>query len=448
MQLPCTVRRLNGCAYPYHSGVPSETRERLEEALLHNKVKALVATSALGMGFDKPDLGFVIHYHRPGSAVHYYQQVGRAGRALSQAYGVMLGGSDDQEITDYFIRTAFPPEGHVQEVLAALQDAEDGLTMERLERNVNLSRAQVEKVLKMLRAKPQAPVAMRQEGRGAAVWYATPVPYQADTEKIARLTAIRQLEQQRMHEYLEGRECLMRFLARELDDPDPQPCGRCAVCLGAPLVPETFSTAVAAEALTFLRRSDVLIEPRKRWKADALTGYGWKGNIDGTLQAELGRSLSVWGDEGWGSMVQQGKQIGRFDDALIPPLVSLIRERWNPRPAPAWVTCVPSLNHPTLVPEFAGRLAAALDLPFVPSVRKLRASEPQKVMQNSFQQARNLDGVFAVDPWRGMKGPVLVVDDMVDSGWTFTVVAALLREAGSGPVYPLALADTGTAEDT
>ncbi len=203
-----------------------------------------------------------------------------------------------------------------------------------------------------------------------------------------------------------------------------------------------------SEALAFLRRSDAVIKPKKRWKADALIGYGWKGNIGGTLQAEEGRALSVWGDEGWGRIVQQGKQTGRFDDTLIPPLVALIRERWQPDPAPVWVTCVPSLTRPSLVPDLARRLAAALGLPFVPSVRKVRASEPQKTMQNSYQRARNLDGTFAIDAWDGIDGPVLLLDDMVDSGWTFTVIAALLRQAGSGPVYPLALADTSTAEDT
>jgi len=434
-------------ASPYHADVPGEERERLEESLLSNEVKALIATSALGMGFDKPDLGFVIHYQRPGSAVHYYQQVGRAGRALSQAYGVLLGGSDDAEITEYFIQSAFPPEGHVQVVLRALLDADDGLKMEQLERRVNLSKTQLEKVLKMLRAKPLAPVATRRD-KTATVWYATPVRYQPDTEKIAHLTAIRRVEQERMSEYLHSTDCLMRFLARELDDPDPAPCGRCAACLGAPLLPITFSPAIAADALAFLCRNEARIKPKKRWKADALIGYGWKGNIGGTLQAEEGRVLSVWGDEGWGRVVRQGKLAGRFADTLVPPLVDLVKQRWQPDPAPTWVTCVPSLSRPTLAPDLAGRLASALGLPFIPCVRKVRASEPQKMMRNSYQQARNLDGAFAVTSWRGMGGPVLLLDDMVDSGWTFTIIAALLRQAGSGPVYPLALADTSTTEDT
>ena len=157
--------------------------------------------------------------------------------------------------------------------------------------------------------------------------------------------------------------------------------------------------------------------------------------------AEEGRALCVWGDAGWGELVKRGKQIdGRFDNALIDALVELVRQRWLPEPAPGWVTCVPSLTHPTLVADMAQRLAQRLGLPFVAAVCKVRPTEPQKRMQNSFQQAHNIAGAFVVDRWSGIDGPVLLVDDMVDSGWTFTVVAALLREAGSGPVFPLALA--------
>ena len=429
-------------AHSYWGGQDSELRVDLEERLLRNEIKALVATTALGMGFDKPDLSFVIHYQRPGSVVHYYQQVGRAGRAVPRAYGILLGGHEDDEITEYFIRTAFPPEAHCEEVLQALYRAEDGLSRVDLEQRVNLSSIQIEKVLKSLAVKSPTPIS-----KLGSRWYANPVSYVPDRDKIAALTRIRYQEQARMQEYMCSSECLMLFLERELDDPSPAPCGRCAVCRGEPLLPEEYSWDLALKAVQFLRRCDHQIDPRKRWPADALDVYGWRGSIAGALQAAPGRALCSWGDDGWGELVRRGKQeTGRFDDALVDAAVALLRERWRPDPFPTWVTCVPSLDHPELVPDVSTRVAKALGRPFVPSVRKVRRTEPQKAMQNSYQQAHNLARAFTVRPWSGFGGPVLLLDDMVDSRWTFTVIAALLRSAGSGPVFPLALSSSAGSE--
>ncbi len=436
------LRSQDIAAYAYHADVEAAAREDLERRLLGNRLKALIATTALGMGFDKPDLGFVIHFQRPGSVVHYYQQVGRAGRAVPQAYGILLSGSEDREITEYFIRTAFPSEAHVTEVLDALSNVEDGLTLVMLERQVNLTRGQIEKVLKSLVVKSPAPVT-----KLGSKWYTTPVRYVPDQEKVERLTAIRQAEQARMADYMRSRECLMLFLARELDDPRAVPCGRCAVCRGGPLLPAESSGALVVEAARFLRRADVPIAPRKQWPGDALAALGWAGRIPAGLRAETGRALCLWGDDGWGPLVREGKwNAGRFSDALVAGAVEMMRERWRPSPFPTWVTCIPSLQHPELVPGFARLVAAELRLPFVEAVCKTRQTRPQKEMQNSYQQAHNLAGTFDVTPWTGMGEPVLLVDDVVDSGWTFTIVAALLRQAGSGSVFPLALAQTAKNE--
>lgn len=423
-------------AAAYHADVDPAQREALEQRLLANDLKVLVATTALGMGFDKPDLGFVIHFQRPSSVVHYYQQVGRAGRAVNDAYGIMLSGDEDQDIADYFIRTAFPPEAHSRDVLAALEQADDGFTLNQLEARLNLSHSQIEKVLKLLSLESPAPVT-KQGSR----WYATPISYTPDTQKVERLKSLRQAEQARMHDYLHSRECLMQFLGRELDDPSAKPCGRCAVCVGAPLIPVEYGIERANQASAFLRRTEQAIEPKKSWKGDSLNQHGFSGRIPSELRAEPGRALSVWGDAGWGTLVKHGKQHdGRFDGTLVQGLVEMIRERWNPQPFPGWVTCVPSQTHPDLVPDLARRLATALNLPFVPCIQKIRPTEPQKLMQNSYQQARNLAEAFTIEAWERMAEPVFLVDDMIDSGWTLTVITALLRKAGSGSVFPVALA--------
>ncbi|MCL2928638.1 MAG: RecQ family ATP-dependent DNA helicase [Trichodesmium sp. MAG_R01] len=418
----------------YHSKKNTEEKEELEQQLLNNEIKALIATVALGMGFDKPDLGFVIHYQRPGSVVHYYQQVGRAGRAVENAYGILLSGEEDEEITNYFIETAFPPEAHNQAILDALNQAEDGLSVPMLEEKLNLTNGQINKVLKLLSIETPSPIKKIQ-----SKYYATPINYQTDTEKIARLNEIRHQEQDRMLDYMHSQECLMQFLRKELDDPNPSPCGKCAICLGKPLLPGNVSSKFVTEAVQFLRTREQIIETRKVWPKNALLTYNLTGKISKDLQAEIGRSLSLWNDAGWGQFVKKGKyKDNHFEDSLVQATYDMI-QRWQPQPFPTWVTCIPSLKRPELVPNFARRLAKKLGLPFVPCIIKIRQTS-QKEMRNSYQKAHNLDGAFKIDNWEEIRGNVFLVDDIVDSRWTFTVVAALLRNAGSGKVFPLALA--------
>ncbi len=429
-------------AKAYHSRIDDECRSSLEQALLKNEVKALVATTALGMGFDKPDLGFVIHFQRPGSAVHYYQQVGRAGRALADAYGILLHGEEDDDIIDYFIRTAFPPQAHVKEILSALESADGGLTVAEIESKVNMYRGHIEAALKILEVETPSPIVKRNVQRKTK-YFRNPVKHSHNQQKIKKLLAIRRAEQRRMDEYMSNRGCLMKFLAEELNDPSPVECGKCAPCRGKPLLPESFSRELAIEALEFLQRGEIPIAPRKNWPAGALKEYGFSGRIGPELKCEQGRALSKWNDSGWGALVREGKfNSGNFDDKLVKASAAMIKERWKPDPFPKWVTCVPSLEREGLVPDFARRLARELGIPFKWAVKKNRSTRPQKEMQNSFQQARNLDGAFQAGNWRGIGDAVLLVDDMVDSRWTFTVVAALLKRAGSGPVHPFALTIT------
>lgn len=420
-------------AKAYHSDTVD--RIALEDALLNNDIKVLVATVALGMGFDKPDLGFVVHFQRPGSVVHYYQQVGRAGRAVDEAFGILLSGQEDDDIIDYFIKTAFPPQAHVDVVLDALEK-HDGLTVAGLESVLNLSRGKIDKALKMLSFESPAPV--RKEG---PKWYRTPTRFSVDENRIAQLCELRRSEQKQMQEYMGTSECLMRFLSRALDDPHAADCGRCANCNGGEIVPRSFDVRLANEASLFMRGSHHEITPRKQWPADGLPRHGFKGKIKPDLANETGRALSIYGDAGWGELVRSGKyETQHYADDLVKGCAQMINE-WSPRPRPAWVTCVPSNRHPELVPMFAKRLAAQLNVPFRAAVKKVEEHEPQKLMENSAQQVRNLDGVFAIEASQLQRSPVLLVDDIVDSGWTLTVIGALLRQAGCPAVFPVVLAE-------
>jgi ATP-dependent DNA helicase RecQ len=425
-------------AEAYYGSLDNEQREALEDKLLRNEVKALVATVALGMGFDKPDLGFVIHFQRPASVVHYYQQVGRAGRALPNAYGVLLSGAEDDDITDFFIRTAFPTAEEVQQVLDALRRGP--LKQNQLEAAVNLSHGKVEKVLKFLSLESPSPITRTPNG-----YARTPVQWTMPLEMIERITGVRRREQERMREYMASRRCLMQFLAEELNDPAAAPCGKCAVCHAGGLSAD-FPRQLADAASQFLNNLDVPIDPRKQWPI-GIEFESQRGKLPKERQAEPGRALCRWGDPGLGELVRTGKQrTGRFSDELVQAAVRLIRDRWNPQPPPAWVTCVPSFRHPDLVPDFARRLAAVLRLPFAACMQKIRDTEPQKTGQNSHQQVGNLENVFQVDRGQIYMGPVLLVDDMVDSRWTMTVLAYKLRESGSGPVFPFALADSSAGD--
>ena len=410
----------------------------MEQQLLNNEIKVLVATVALGMGFDKPDLGFVIHFQRPASVVHYYQQVGRAGRAVDEAYGILLCGEEDDHIADYFIRSAFPPQEHVSAILGALDQA-DGLSVPAMQRELNLRQGQIDKTLKFLTVESPSPVT-----KMGTKWHVTAAAadYGIDQDYVDAITAIRREEQAQMQAYMTHQGCLMQFLAQALDDPNPQACGRCKNCNPDLLLPEGYNDALANRAALFLKRSYQPIEPRKKWPAANIFAHYPFGsaNIPAELQVAEGRALSLWRDAGWGQLVASGRyETDHFADELVTACAEMIAQ-WQPDPAPKWVTCIPSQRHPDLVPDFARRLADALHLRFVPCITKVRDNQQQKFMENSYQQAKNLDGVFQVNLEPKAWSPCLLVDDMVDSRWTFTVGAALLRQAGVVAVHPLALA--------
>lgn len=422
-----------GLAVEAYTSQSGDRRPALEQALLENRVKALVATVALGMGYDKPDLGFVIHYQMPGSVVAYYQQVGRAGRGLSAAYGILLKGAEDDKILDYFIGSAFPTRTEVQSILAALRGAPTGLASVALATEVDISNGRIDRAIKLLSLESPAPIV-----KDGTRWRVTAAQLSPTFwDRVDRLTALRKVERSQMNEYMALESGHMEFLVRALDgDPSEVPPPP------LPPLPADLEGGLAQEAVNFLRRSNLPIEPRKKWPAGELPVYGLRGNIPAALRAAEGRALSHWGDAGWGTIVEEGKyRDGHFPNTLVEACEELLAQ-WGPTPAPEWVTCIPSRRHPTLVPDFARRLAEALSLPFVEVLVKADDRPEQKTMANSVHQARNLDGSLEVDEDAVRDGPVLLVDDMVDSRWTITIAAWLLRSAGSGEVFPLALAST------
>lgn len=416
---------------------PDQAKAWLESEFLESRIKVLVATTALGMGFDKPDLGFVVHYQSPGSVIAYYQQVGRAGRAIPSANAVLLSGPEDERILAYFRDSAFPTQKELDAILAALAMApEGGLDVKHLASTLNLSLRQIERALKFMSVENPAPVILFNTR-----WSRTSVSWVLDRERVEWLTRQRELEYAQMQEYMRTPECRMVFLGRALDDPHMQPCGRCDNCTGRKEVAGEVPQELVALAARRSRQSEEPITCLKQVPAGTFPDRPKLHNIPKELQPREGRVLSRWQDGGWGDWVADDKQSGHFRDELVDAVAEMIQTRWKPNPAPCWVTCVPSSRHPALVPDFARRLAYRLGLEFRDSVRKVQEHEPQKLQRNRVHQLRNLIGVFKVLK-SVLPGPVLLVDDMVDSTATFAVVAKQLSLAGGGPVYPVALAST------
>ncbi|CAN5133062.1 RecQ family ATP-dependent DNA helicase [soil metagenome] len=414
-------------AMAYSGESDADHRLAVEDALLSNDVKTVVATSALGMGFDKPDLGFVVHYQSPGSAIAYYQQVGRAGRAVARAEGILLRGHEDADIQRFFISTAFPTRERAEAVVGLLQRRGEAVRRNDILTEVNVRSSRLEQMLKILDVKGAVE-------RTPAGYLRTLKTWTYPTERVERITDIRRREQAAMVAYAETSGCRMNHLRRELDDDAETPCGRCDNCGGsrrdAPLDP-----AVVARAAEFIRAARHLLEPRKQWPQGLSSP---RGRIAAELMNDEGRMLSVFGDGGWGEVVSRARHHGtRYPDELVAASAGLIKG-WKPDPAHTWMTCVPSVNEKGSLPGFVDRLADRLGLPFVEAVRRTRSTAPQSEMENSAQQVRNVYGAFAVAD--APPGPVLLVDDVVDSRWTLTVVGAELRAVGAAAVFPFVLA--------
>ncbi len=419
-------------AKAYHGQLPTEEKISLENALIANEIKALVATSALGMGFDKPDLKFVIHYQVPGSVVTYYQQVGRAGRAVDSAYGILLAGNEDLRIHSYFINSAFPTEGEIRMIIEALGAQEQGLSKRELQKYVNLPEGRIEKTLKILSLETPSPVISV-----GAKWHATGVRSVSANfwEKIETLNNVRNREVDVMQEYLHlsfGQH--MQFLVAELQGED---------IVGIdPVLPEISSqvdSEIEESAKIFLKAEKHDFEPRTRWPNEAFSYYGFSGSINKNDRIESGLCLTLQGEKLWFEIGRMKYQDRKFGQELVEKaalqLQSLVKENEI-----SWLCTIPSARDPQLVSSFGRSLAVELKLKFELALLTDFPHKSQKNLNNSFLQARNLDRAFKVDMNSVQPGNVLLVDDFVDSRWTLTVGGALLRRAGSGLVFPYALA--------
>ncbi|WP_301125719.1 RecQ family ATP-dependent DNA helicase [Streptomyces cacaoi] len=438
----------------YTGKTENAEREAAETALLANRVKALVATSALGMGFDKPDIGFVVHLGSPSSPIAYYQQVGRAGRGVDHAEVLLLPGQEDEAIWRHFASLAFPPEEQVRRTLGVLAAAEKPMSLAALEPRVELRRSRLEVMLKVL----DVDGAVERVKGG---WRATGRPWAYDAERYAWVERQRQAEQQAMREYAGTAGCRMEFLRNQLDDEAAAPCGRCDNCAGARFSPDV-DDSLLAQARGELRRPGVRVEPRKMWPTGMPeVGTALKGRIPQESQARPGRALGRLSDIGWGNrlrpLLSAPGNDGPVPEDVVQGAVEVLAdwarspEGWAPGAPegcerPVGVVAVESLARPQLVRSFAERIAEIGRMPLLGAVTM---SDEHGVLagprSNGAQRLRAVHEAMGLPPELAetlarLAGPVLLVDDCTETGWTLTVAAQLLRQAGAKEVLPLVLA--------
>lgn len=418
----------------YTGSTDTAEREQLEADLLDNRVKALVATSALGMGFDKPDLGFVVHLGAPSSPIAYYQQVGRAGRATDSAEVILLPGAEDQDVWRYFASVAFPSESMVRNVIGAL-DTDRPQSTPALETLVDLNRSRLEMVLKVL----DVDGAVRRVKGG---WIATGQPWTYDEARYRALDEARRREQQAMLDYQATDGCRMAFLRAQLDDPDLQPgerCGRCDNCTGNRYEAAVDDATLAATAER-LRRPGIVVAPRKQWPSGLATlGLELSGRIgDGPAP---GRAIGRLTDLGWGARLRRllDEPDAEVPDDVVTAAVAVLKA-WDWTTRPVAVMGLDSAAHPKLITSTVQRLAELGRLTNLGTLRYAPGRRPATAANSAYRVAA-LDGAWE-PPEFDVGGPVLLVDDMADTGWTLTMAARLLRAAGAPEVLPFVLAAT------
>lgn len=434
--------REQGISVTAYSGKDDQAqRLAAEDDLLNNRVKALVATSALGMGFDKPDLGFVVHLGAPQSPVAYYQQIGRAGRGVERADVVLLPGLEDRDIWAYFASLAFPAEGQVHATLDTLSAAGRPLSVAAIETHVDLSRGRLEMMLKVLDVDGAVT-------RTTGGWTATGMPWAYDRERYERVARERKREQQAMLSYEATTECRMEFLRRELDDPEAVACGRCDNCTGDAWTADV-SPGGDSAARERLARPGVEVEPRKMWPTGMKElGIDVSGKIPATRVAVTGRALGRLTDVGWGATLRGLLSPEAPDEPVTRQLVDAVVKvlaAWDWKVRPTAVVTMPSRTRPALIGSLGERLAAIGRLNYLGALEYATPNGPGPRRHNSAQRLASLWRALVVpDELRAAlalaNGPVLLVDDQIDTGWTMTVAAALLRDAGAPDVLPLALA--------
>lgn len=418
-------------AESYHASLEQDRCQEIEKRFYHNKIKVIVATIKLGMGYDKEDIGFIIHFQRPANIVNYYQQIGRAGRNIDYANIFLMSGKEDEEIHDYFINTAFPTFEEAQEVVDLLENISD-LTLGFIQSRINIKKNRLAKTL----------IFLENEG----IIFKDKSKYSRSTKKFVynkdyynSIIEIRRKEQEDMRKLIKNDICYSKFIINSLDDMTDIKCGKCSNCLGKEIISSKLTIDEKQKAAEYINSKTLAIIPRKQW---ATTSKTKQTKIE--FQNEIGICLSKYGDVGYGEIIKNCKTnkidypieiVNRSVEVLKP----LIKEH-NIK----YATYVPSLRN-DMFAKFAKKVVAECGIKLIEPIKKV-SNWQQKTMQNSSHQCYNALISYEVNSALP-KEPIILMDDMVDSKWTLTVCGYKLRENGCTAVYPFALTDSSQKDD-
>lgn len=418
--------------YSKKSADGEQTNKEIEERFRKNEIKVIVATIKLGMGYDKGDIAFVIHYQMPQNIVSYYQQIGRAGRNIDRAYVFLMFGKEDEDILNYFINTAFPTEKEAEDIMRFIK-SRDGVKYGQILSALNIRKQRVEKALDFL----------VNDGfvmKDRSTYYASPKPFVYKKDHYDSVTKMRIAEMEQMKSLASTKSCYSKFIVNCLDDHSASDCGCCSNCLNHEILPSRPSLQYVHIAEKYINGLVIEIEPRKMWVYSDCTE---SGKIP--VPNQTGICISKYGDPGYGELVKRDKysKDKRFCNELVGKGAELLRPIIKQNGI-KFLTCVPSLRS-DIVRDYSERLADSLGLTFIEVLEK-RSAKQQKEMQNSEHQCGNAFRSFYLMENAVVPEKIILVDDIVDSRWTLTVCGHRLCEQGCKEVYPFALADSSQKE--
>lgn len=401
----------------YTAGLDNDTRKSIETGLMNNEFKCVVSTNALGMGIDKPDIRFIVHTQIPTSPLHYYQEIGRAGRDGLPTEIALFYNDQDNKLPESFINNSRPSIAKYHRIISVIQS--ESISLYNLIRKVNLKKTQVNVILNDL---IDQRIAVKY-GKSNRYEYKFGAP-KLDDSKFKELRNAKMNDFKEMLSYVESLNCRMTFLRTYLGDPTHSTCGHCDVDQD-----RVFNVSIDEAGLKKVEEFRETYFP--------ILEVSTKTNIlvDGV-------AASYYGVTNVGSVLHRCKYDGGgdFPDFLLKKTLKAFRKHYGQAEFDL-VLYVPPTESGDLVKNFAEKVAKVLKFPISDALIKTRDTEPQKGFESSISKKDNLIGAF--DCTEDISGKsILLIDDIFDSGQTIKCVADILKHKGVHIVAPLTIAKT------